>query len=112
MVKVEKAAFDKYAIIQTGGKQYQALPGKTLEIEKIDGEVGQVVSLDKVLFRKNGENKFEFGEPFVNGASVKAKIVKQIKGSKVVVFKFKRRNKYRTKKGHRQQYTIVRIESI
>jgi large subunit ribosomal protein L21 len=112
MVKVEKAVFDKYAIIQTGGKQYQALPGKTVEIEKIEGEIGAVINFDQVLFRKNGENEFEFGKPFINGAVIKAKIVKQIKGPKVVVFKFKRRNKYRTKKGHRQQYTIVRIESV
>lgn len=112
MVKTEKAAFDKYAIIETGGKQYQAIPGKTLEIEKIEGDAGQTVGFDKVLFKKTGEDKFEFGTPFIKNAQVKAQIVKQIKGPKIVVFKFKRRNKYRTKKGHRQQFTIVRFDSI
>jgi len=112
MVKVEKVAFDKYAIIETGGKQYQALPGKTLEIEKIEGEAGQAIDFDKVLFRKTDADKFEYGTPFIKNAQVKAKIVKQIKGPKIIIFKFKRRNKYRTKKGHRQQYTIVKIDSI
>lgn len=112
MVKMEKPAFDKYAIIETGGKQYQALPGKTLEIEKMEGEVGQSIKFDSVLFKKVGDDKFEFGTPFIKNAQVKATIVKQIKGPKVIIFKFKRRNKYRTKKGHRQQYTVVKIDSI
>lgn len=107
-----KPAFEKYAIIQTGGKQYQAIPGRTIAIEKIEGASGAALQFPEVVFRKNGEGKFEFGQPFVKGASVKASIVKQTKGPKIIVFKFKRRKKYRLKRGHRQQMTVVRIEAI
>jgi len=113
MNKAQKIVeFEKYAIIETGGKQYQVLPGKTLSVEKIEGEVGDKVEFDKVLFKKKGDDKFEFGKPFISGATVKASIVRQIKSPKVIVFKFQRRHKVRTKKGHRQPQTILRVESI
>lgn len=112
MEHTEKPVFEKYALFQTGGKQYQAIPGKTIAIEKIEGETGQNLTFNEVLFRKNGEDKFEIGQPFVKGATIKASIVKQDKAQKIVVFKYKRRTKYRTKTGHRQKQTIVRIESI
>jgi large subunit ribosomal protein L21 len=104
--------FEKYAIIETGGKQYQALPGKTICIEKIEGQTGDKVEFNNVLFRKTDDAKFEFGTPFIMKASVTASIVKQDKAPKVISFKFQRRHKVRTKKGHRQPQTIVRIESI
>jgi large subunit ribosomal protein L21 len=103
---------EKYAIFQTGGKQYQAIPGKTLAVEKLEGNAGDKLSFTEILFRKNGAEKFEFGQPFIKGASIKASIVKQTKGDKIVIFKFKRRSKYRTKKGHRQPITVIRIESV
>jgi large subunit ribosomal protein L21 len=106
-----KPVFETYAIIQTGGKQYQAIPGRTLAIEKIEGETGTAVTFADVLFRKTGDGAFEFGQPYLKTA-VKASIIKQTKGPKVVIFKFKRRKKYRLKKGHRQQLTVVRIEAI
>lgn len=106
-----KPVFEKFAIIQTGGKQYQAIPGRTLAIEKIEGEDGSTLEFREVLFRKTGNGQFEFGQPFLKTA-VKASIIKQTKGPKVIIFKFKRRKKYRLKRGHRQQYTIVRIEAI
>jgi large subunit ribosomal protein L21 len=112
MKSVEKPVFNEYAIFQTGGKQFQAIPGKTVSIEKIDGPAGESLSFDKVLFRKNGDNKFEIGQPYVKGATVRASIIKQTKNSKVVVFKFHRRKRYKVKKGHRQLQTIIRIESI
>ena len=112
MEYTEIPVFEKYALFQTGGKQYQAIPGKTVAIEKIEGEAGQELVFDEVLFRKNGENSFEIGQPFVKGAQIKASIVKQHKTAKVVVFKFKRRTKYRTKTGHRQKQTIIRITEI
>jgi large subunit ribosomal protein L21 len=112
MKSVEKPVFNEYAIFQTGGKQFQAIPGKTVSIEKIDGAAGESLSFDKVLFRKNGDNKFEIGQPYVKGATVRASIIKQTKNSKVVVFKFHRRKRYKVKKGHRQLQTIIRIESI
>lgn len=107
----EMQGFDKYAIIQTGGKQYQALEGKTIAVEKIEGEPGDKVEFKDVLFRKTGEGAFEIGQPFLS-ESVKASIVKQTRGPKLVVFKFKRRKKVRVKKGHRQDQTVVRIEAI
>jgi large subunit ribosomal protein L21 len=109
---MEKPVFEQYALFQTGGKQYQAIPGKTLAIEKIEGETGKKITFDEVLFRKTTDKKFEFGQPHVKGAKITASIIKQTKGPKIVVFKFKRRNKYRTKTGHRQLQTIIRIESI
>ncbi len=107
-----KPVFDTYAIFQTGGKQYQAIPGKTLAVEKLEGEAGSSLEFAEVLFRKTSENSFEFGQPYVQGATIKASIIKQDRGPKIVVFKFKRRKKYRLKKGHRQSITVIRIEAI
>lgn len=111
-MKHEKPVFDRYAIFQTGGKQYQAIPGKTIAIEKIEGEVGAKVTFSDVLLRKNDEKTIEFGQPFVQGAVIKASIVRQGRGPKIIVFRFKRREKYRVKKGHRQPLSVVRIEEI
>ncbi len=107
-----KPVFNSYAIFQTGGKQYQAIPGKTLAVEKLEGEAGHALEFSEVLFRKTAENTFEFGQPYVPGATIKASIIKQDKSPKIVVFKFKRRKKYRLKKGHRQLITVIRIEAI
>jgi large subunit ribosomal protein L21 len=109
---IKKESFEKYAIFQTGGKQYQAIPGKTVAIEKLEGNVGDVIEFSEVLFRKTGEDAFEIGTPYLKESTLKAKIVKQGKGPKLVVFRHKRRKKQRTKKGHRQLFTVVRIESI
>lgn len=103
--------FDQYSIFQTGGKQYQAILGKTVAIEKLDAVVGSEVVFGEVLLRKLGEDKVEIGQPFLD-VPVKASVVKHDRAPKVVVFKFKRRKKYRVKKGHRQPMTIVRIEAI
>lgn len=109
---IGKPIFEKYAIFQTGGKQYQAIPGKTISVEKLEGEAGASISFPEVFFRKLDDGKFEFGQPYVSGASVKASIIKQMRNPKIIVFKFKRRKKYRLKKGHRQPQTVIRIESI
>jgi large subunit ribosomal protein L21 len=103
--------FDRYAIFQSGGKQYQALEGKTVALEKLEGEVGSKVVFDEVLLRKESSDKVEIGQPFVKKA-ITASIVKHMKSPKIVVFKFKRRKGYKRKLGHRQPVTIVRIESI
>ena len=102
---------DKYAIFQTGGKQYQAIEGKTLAIEKIEGEPGAEIEFDQVLLRKLSDEQVEIGQPRVD-TTIKASIVKQTKGPKVVSFRYKRRKKVRVKTGHRQPLTVVRIESI
>jgi large subunit ribosomal protein L21 len=109
MVQQEK--YGRYAIFATGGKEYQAIEGTTLAIEKIDGEAGTQLEFDQVLFRKTGEEVFEIGQPFLSG-KITASIVKQTKDPKLIVFKFKRRQKVRVKNGHRQPKTVIRIEKI
>ena len=103
-------SFAKYAILQIGAHQYQAIEGKTVAIEKIDGQAGDSVKFDQVLVRKDNDN-IQIGTPFVK-AEVKATIVKQTKGPKIVILRFKRRKKSRVKKRDRQPLTVIRFESI
>lgn len=95
------------AIIKTGGKQYRVEAGKEIFVEKLDGEAGDVVTFDEVIMVGD-----KVGTPFVDGAKVEGKIVKQGKGKKITIFKFKAKKDYRNKKGHRQQYTKVEITNI
>src|ERR1700687_5005493 len=100
-----------FAIVKTGGKQYRVGPGDQIVVERIEGDVGAVVALDQVLaFSDCGISAV--GTPIVAGASVQAKIVQQPRGTKVIVFKKKRRKNYRRKRGHRQELTVLRIEEI
>lgn len=100
-----------YAIIRTGGKQYQVEAGDTLRVEKLLGEVGDTVELSEVLLLVDGE-AVKIGQPMVEGAKVVAKIVEQGRHKKIIVFKKKRRKGYQVKKGHRQMYTALTIETI
>lgn len=100
-----------YAVVATGGKQYRVKEGDILRIEKIAGEVGDSVSFDRVLLLSDGE-KLSIGEPTVSSATVNARIVQQGKSKKILVFKYKRRKRFRRKQGHRQQFTAVQIDSI
>ncbi len=100
-----------YAIVRTGGKQYQVACGDQLRVEKLEGNVGDSVSLDDVLLVADGEN-ITVGQPVVENAKVTAKIAEQGRGKKIVVFKKKRRKGYRLKRGHRQSYTALKIENI
>ena len=109
--ELQPTTVETYAIFQTGGKQYQAIPGKTLAIEKIEGEAGAEIIFDEVLLRKQGADAVEIGQPHVK-TKIKASIIKQMKTPKVIAFRFKRRQKVRVKRGHRQQMTVIRIESI
>jgi len=102
----------EYVLFQTGGKQYQGVPGRTLAIEKIDGEPGSTVSFGEVLLRKTAQDAVQIGAPYVSGAVITASIVKQTRGEKLVIFRHKRRKKSRVRKGHRQPITVIRIESI
>lgn len=108
---VQQERYDRYALFANGGKQYQAIEGQTVAIEKIDGAAGDMIEIDTVLFYKSAEGQFEIGQPFVT-AKVTASIVKQTKDPKVIVFKFKRRKMSRVKNGHRQPKTVIRIEKI
>ncbi len=100
-----------YAVIRSGGKQYEAKPGKVLKLEKLPGAVGEAVDLQDVLLYSDGE-QVEVGKPLVSGVTVKGKIVEQDRHRKIIVFKSKRRKDCRKKQGHRQYYTAVRIEGI
>lgn len=100
-----------YAIIRTGGKQYQVAPGERLRVEKLAGEVGDTVELADVLLVADG-SEIKVGHPVVEGAKVTARIIEQDKAKKVLVFKKKRRKGYRLKKGHRQPYTALEVKEI
>ena len=100
-----------YAVVATGGKQYKVQQGDVLRVEKLIGDVGAEVAFDKVLMFSDGEN-VQIGQPVVEGAVVKGHIIEQGKSKKVIVFKYKRRKRYRRKQGHRQQYTAVKIDAI
>ena len=99
------------AIIVTGGKQYKVAEGDTLFIEKLPVEAGDKVVFDQVLAILDGD-KATFGTPVVEGAKVEAEVVKNGKGKKIVVFKYKPKKNYRRKQGHRQPYTKVTIGKI
>jgi large subunit ribosomal protein L21 len=99
-----------YAVVETGGKQYKVSSGETIEVEKLPLEVGQKVELDRVLL-VSGE-KVRVGNPTVEGAKVMATVAGQGKGKKVIVFKYKPKERYRRKAGHRQAYTRLRIDKI
>ncbi|MDX1435839.1 MAG: 50S ribosomal protein L21 [Anaerolineales bacterium] len=101
----------EYAIVESGGKQYKAVPGGTIEVDRLHTEVGDEVVLEKVLLHNDGK-KVNVGQPIVAGASVKTTVVAQIKAPKVIVFKYRPRNRYRVKTGHRQKYTRLQIDSI
>jgi large subunit ribosomal protein L21 len=100
-----------YAIIRTGGKQYQVAPGERVRVEKLAGDVGQTIELDDVLLIADGDD-VKIGQPVVDGAKMTAQIIEQDKTKKVLVFKKKRRQGYKVKKGHRQQYTALEIKEI
>ena len=100
-----------YAVIKTGGKQYQVKEGDILFIEKIEGENGAELTFDEVL-AIGDEGKFTPGTPVVEGSRVNAKILSQTKGKKIIVFKMKPKKGYRNKNGHRQPYTKVEITKI
>jgi large subunit ribosomal protein L21 len=99
-----------FAILRTGGKQYRVGVGDQISVERIEGEVGSEVSLGDVLAL--GGEAPKIGTPTVAGAAVRAKIVQQPRGTKVIVFKKKRRKNYRRKRGHRQELTVLKIEEI
>lgn len=100
-----------YAVIRTGGKQYRVTPDAVLTVEKLDAEPGSTVTIHDVL-AVGGENGLTLGAPTVPGARVVATVVEQKRGDKVIIFRKKRRQNYRRKKGHRQHLTVLRIAEI
>jgi large subunit ribosomal protein L21 len=102
---------EAYAVVETGGKQYRVQKGDTLDVEKLDAEVGSSVELDRVLAVSDG-NALTIGTPTVEAAKVVASVKDQIRGEKIYNFKKKRRKGYTRKIGHRQSLTVLTIESI
>lgn len=99
-----------YAIIATGGKQYRVSEGDVIYVEKLDAQVDSTVSFDVLLVGNDGDVKV--GTPVVDGVKVEGKVVGQIRGEKIVVFKYKSKKNYRRKQGHRQPYTKIEITKI
>ncbi|MCF6275336.1 MAG: 50S ribosomal protein L21 [Robiginitomaculum sp.] len=100
-----------FAVIKTGGKQYKVAKDDIIVIEKLDAETGKKVTFDDVLMCGEGAD-VSVGAPSIKGASVSGEVIEQRKGDKVIVFKKKRRQNYRRKKGHRQNETVVKITAI
>jgi large subunit ribosomal protein L21 len=100
-----------FAIIQTGGKQYRVSPGDILRVELLPGERGDEVLLEQVLLVADGD-AIQVGQPLVAGARVVSEILRQGKAKKILVFKKKRRKKFRRRQGHRQLYTALEIKDI
>jgi large subunit ribosomal protein L21 len=101
----------KYAVIRTGGKQYRVAEGEIVKVEKLSGAVGDIVTLEDVLFI-GGNGDVKIGAPLVQNAKVTGEILDQAKAKKILVFKKKRRKSYSRQRGHRQHQTILRITGI
>lgn len=101
----------EFAVIKTGGKQYKVSSGLKLKIEKLEAKEGDAVVFDNVLLKVNAEQA-EIGTPYVSGAKVEAKVIKQGRNKKQIVFRYHPKVRYRKKKGHRQNFTEVEIVSI
>jgi large subunit ribosomal protein L21 len=100
----------KYAIVESGGKQYKAVPGSVIEVDRLPNQAGETIDLDVILI--SDEGKVEIGTPYVKGAKVKANVIGELKAPKVIVFKYKPKIRYRRKQGHRQRYTQLKIDTI
>ncbi|NOY99949.1 MAG: 50S ribosomal protein L21 [Chloroflexi bacterium] len=101
----------KYAIVESGGKQYKAVEGGTIEVDRLPVEAGAKIDLERVLLVADGDN-FTVGTPTVDGVQVKASVLAHFKGPKIIIFKYHPKKRYRVKGGHRQQYTRLLIEQI
>ena len=99
------------AVVQTGGKQYKVSEGDEIQVEKLDGNVGESVNLEKVLIYGEGES-VKVGTPFLEGCSVVCQVTEQYRDKKIIVFKKHRRKNYRRKNGHRQSLTRLKVTAI
>ena len=108
---IEEVKVYMYAIIETGGKQYRVKNGDQIAVEKLNVADGEQVVFDKVLVIGDGAEA-RVGAPYVDGATVEGKVIESGKGKKVIIFKYKAKKDYRKKQGHRQPYTMVKIESL
>ncbi len=100
-----------FAVVKTGGKQYKVTKGEVIKVEKLDADVGSEIDIQEVLMVINGDD-VKVGNPTVENAAVRAKVIEQGKDKKVIVFKKKRRKGYKKKRGHRQLFTTLEIQDI
>ncbi len=100
-----------YAVIKAGGNQYRVMPGDEIQVAKLPGEQGASVAFEQVMLTSDGD-KISVGKPYLEGTTVLGTITRQARTRKVVVFKYKRRKGYRRTKGHRQDFSQVRIDNI
>ena len=100
-----------FAVLKTGGKQYKVAKGEVIKVEKLDGDVGSSITFDEILM-VGDDTGVKVGEPTVKGANVVTEVLEQTRAAKIIVFKKKRRQNYRRKKGHRQNITVLRITDI
>ena len=100
-----------YAVIETGGKQYQVKVGDIINVEKLGVDEGEKITFDKVI-AVSGDDGFKCGAPYVDGAKVEATVLKNARLKKIVVYKYKSKKGYHKKQGHRQYFTKVKIENI
>lgn len=101
----------KYAIVESGGKQYKAVEGDIIEVDRLPVEAGAEVKIEQVLLLLDGD-EVTVGTPTVKGVSVKATVVEHVKGPKVIIFHYRPKKRYRVKTGHRQNYTRLRVAQI
>jgi large subunit ribosomal protein L21 len=101
----------KYAIVESGGKQYKAVEGETIEVDRLPVDAGEKVALERVLMVVDGDD-ISIGTPTVNGVQVSTTVTEHFKGPKIIVFKYSPRKRYRVKGGHRQQYTRLMVDAI
>ncbi len=99
-----------YAVVEISGKQYRAEKGASLRVDRLEAEAGTGLSIDTVLLL-SGES-VKVGTPYVAGASVRVTVQEEVKGDKIIVFKYKPKKDYRRKAGHRQRYTLLKVEDI
>lgn len=100
-----------YAIVRIAGRQYRAVAGQFIDVDRLPNETGSEVTFNDVLLVSNGE-AITVGQPTVAGASIRATVEEQFRGEKLIVFKYRQRTTYRVKRGHRQYYTRLRIQEI
>jgi len=100
-----------FAIIETGGKQYKVSAGQKIKVEKLGAEAGNKVVFERVLLKANGA-EVEVGAPYVAGAKVVGKVIREARDKKKIVFRYHSKTRYRKKKGHRQHFTEVEIQKI
>lgn len=101
-----------YAVVESGGKQYRVAPGEKVRVDRLEGEIGSQINLDRVLVIVDDNHKLVAGQPIIEGASVSARIVEQHRTRKIVVFKYAKRKRRRVKTGHREYYTALHIGEI